>query len=349
MHRARLVALTPARLAALILALLAVLLPPAPAAWAAGDGEVVLAFVGDVMPGPWLTRRGTDHPWRHVAPLLRSADIAVGNLETAVGTGGAPVPDKQFHFRIRPDALAGAAGAGVDVFSLANNHTGDYGPRLLTETVRLVRSAGIHPAGAGADAAEAYAPAILKAGGLSVALLAFSRVVPHESWVAAPFRPGVANGWDVAACLEAVRRAHTEADLVVVLVHWGTELEERPRAADVSFARQLQEHGAAVVVGHHPHVLQGLDFRGGKLVAYSLGNFLFPDSGKPLPRETAVLEVTAGRDGVRSARVLPHLIQGGHPQSAPAAVRRQILGRLNSLSGRWNTSVRSDGSVEAEP
>jgi len=315
------------------------------------DPEIRLAFVGDILLGGELDGiiqyRGVDYPWVHAAPILRQADLAIGNLETAVSRRGTPSPDKQFTFRSRPETLAGAARAGMDVLSLANNHALDYGRDALLDTIANVRAAGMHPVGAGKDLAEAFSPALFEVRGLKVAVLGFTRVIPFATWVAGQKQPGLAAGWEPEPVLAAVTDASTRADVVVVLFHWGEEVKDIPRASDMELARQLIDAGATVIVGHHPHVLQGIDLRGSGLIAYSLGNFIFTSVSRPLNQETGILAVTVTRGGVKSARFHPMYISQGQPRPADAKTARRIQERLDRLSVRWQTRVADDFTISA--
>lgn len=326
---------------------------PAPAPEPEPEPVVRLAFVGDILPGGslagLLAQRGADYPWQHVAPLLQQADLAIGNLETAVSTRGTPEPDKQFTFRSHPDTLGGAARAGIDVLSLANNHSLDYGPQALLDTIAHLKQAGIHPVGAGSDLAEAARPLIVEVRSLRLAFLAFSRVIPATHWVAWEGHPGTAPGWDPEVVLEAVRRARQEADAVIVLLHWGEEVQDEPRPADVTLAHQLRESGATLVVGHHPHILQRIDWRDNRLVAYSLGNFIFPAVPRRLNQETGILQVTLNSTGVTEARFTPFYIREGQPQPVSADDERRIMERLDRLSRRCGTRVEPDGALAPSP
>ncbi|MDF2630077.1 MAG: hypothetical protein K0R39_3908 [Symbiobacteriaceae bacterium] len=309
-------------------------------------GEVTLAFVGDILlTDTVLAGRGADYPWARVAPQLGQADLAIGNLETAVSTRGAAVPNKQFTFRSPPSALAGAARAGIDVLSLANNHTGDYGPDALLDTIEHVRAAGIRPVGAGKDLDAAARPVIVDVRGRRLAILAFTRVIPEAGWVAGYRHPGLNPGWDPRPVLAAIREARAKADAVIVLMHWGEEMKDRPRPPDTELADAMIAAGATVVVGHHPHVLQGVRWQGQSLVAYSLGNFIFSSSANPLGRQSALLTVRLGARGVTGARLTPLTIVAGQPRPAPAKEAKAILDRLRQLSAP--THVTATGKVTA--
>jgi len=275
---------------------------------------LVLDAVGDItfgeQVGPTLASRGAAYPWAGVAGELRSADLTVGNLESSVSTRGI-AQIKKYTFRGSPEVLHPLAHlAGFDALTLANNHSGDFGGEALLDTVRHVRAAGIQPFGAGADRRRAGLPAIVAAGGLKVAFLGYSDVNPL-GFTAGAASPGTAKA-DVLEIADRVRAARRRADVVACFFHWGVELEARPDARQQQFATACLSGGARVVLGSHPHVLGPLSRPGPRsVVAWTLGNFVFPSSG--ITARTAILQVRLGSDGVRGARLLPVRIDGFRP------------------------------------
>ena len=278
---------------------------------------VMLEAVGDItfgeQVGPAIADYGAAYPWRYVAPTLRRADIAVGNLETSVSERGTAAV-KQYTFRGVPSALKPLHTlAGFDVLTLANNHTVDFGKDALLDTVRAVHAAGILSIGAGATSVQARRPAILVEGGLRVALLGYSDVNPL-GFSATSSSPGTAKA-DVAAIDADVRAARRRADVVVCFFHWGTELHPDPDARQGMLADACVRSGASVVLGAHPHVLGPvLRPTPRTLVAWTLGNFVFPSSG--VTARTAILRVELGAGGVSGYRMLPVLIDGFRPRLA---------------------------------
>jgi poly-gamma-glutamate capsule biosynthesis protein CapA/YwtB (metallophosphatase superfamily) len=262
-----------------------------------------LAAVGDVTfggtVGDMIRRYGPRYPWLRVARVLRRADVAVANLETAVSNRGAPVPGKQYTFRGPPRALrAMAKFAGVDVASLANNHSLDYGRVAFADTRRHARRFGLATIGGGRNLARARRTAVLDLGGLRVAFLGFSDVRP-PGFDAGPSRSGTTPAFPDLIAAD-VRRARKRFDLVVVYFHWGVERVFTPNARQRWLAGIALRSGAKVVLGAHPHVLQPRERRGArrrKLVAWSLGNFVFTGSSE-VTRQTGILQVKLGRRGV---------------------------------------------------
>jgi hypothetical protein len=277
--------------------------------------DVTLAAVGDVNlgngPALVMRQRGLRYPWTGVAPMLRRSDIAFGNLECAVSTRGSPVP-KQFNFRGRPAALRVVARyAGFDVLNLANNHTGDFGTVALLDTVRYVRRFGMVPVGAGRSLAAAARPRVIERLGLRVAFVGFSNILP-ASFFAGPGRAGT-QAATPAAIRHGVRRARRRADVVVATFHWGVERAPREDARQRAFASVALRAGATAVIGAHPHVLQPIRRIGRRLVAYSLGNFVF-SAASPATTRTGILRLRLSARGVEGTRLASAAIEGTRPR-----------------------------------
>lgn len=289
-------------------------------------GRLVVHHVGDVSLDPdyhpTLRPLGYDAVWDGVRDTFAQADLVLANLECAPTRDGVPQP-KQFVFRCELDALPAMREAGVDVVSLANNHSGDYGVPAMVESVGNVEAAGIVAVGVGADEAEAYTPRIVEVAGWRVAILGFGGVVPEPSWTARGDLPGQATGYDAVRMAEAVAVARDDADLVIATVHWGAEGALEPRAEDVVKAEAMIAAGADVVFGHHAHRLQPLEEVDGAPVFWNLGNFVWPRLSQA-GATTAVAEWIIDPDGTVTACLLPTEIDDrGIP--APTGAPRECL------------------------
>lgn len=276
------------------------------------DGPpVVIALAGDVHGEPPIdgVLRGGGNPVEAIASLLQDADIAVVNIETAIATGGTPA-NKQFTFRADPLLAPALADAGVDVGSLANNHALDFGVEAAAETAERLSVVGVAPVGFGADAEEAYAPALFEVRGRTVAVVGLSRVLPTVSWAATTGGPGAASAYDVGRAADAVRAAAALAEHVVVTIHWGRQLETCPNPDQLALADALVAAGADVIAGHHAHVLQGVERRDdGALVAWGLGNFVFYARTRAT-RSTGILTVELDDGRALGASWHPATIDG---------------------------------------
>jgi poly-gamma-glutamate synthesis protein (capsule biosynthesis protein) len=224
-----------------------------------------------------------------VADVFQHADFGFVNLETPVAPAHSR-GSKPFLFDA-PIALIDALKAnGIKMVSFANNHVMDQGWAGFAETREHLREQGLLFVGSGDTAQQAWQPVIVEANGIKVGWLGMTRwlnggrnpdkdELPHVNFFPYPGESGGAPGMDEAGALEAIRQARLKCDLLVVSIHWGTEYAPAPRPEDVETAHKMLEAGAAVIVGHHPHVLQPVEtYRTADgrdaVIFYSLGNFL---------------------------------------------------------------------------
>lgn len=271
-----------------------------------------LTVVGDLM----LTR-GVPDAAAALAPMqarLAGADITVGNLESTLSKAGSPTQGGD-SFGAGPEVLRPLREAGFDAISLANNHTGDFGDRALTETVEAVSGAGIVPFGAGRDLDAAARPAVVERAGITFAFLGFNaigetpratRSDPGAFSVRMPPRTGPLVDADLRRVEREVRAAEKVADVVVVLPHWGTQYTHRPEAIQRHVARRLVAAGADLVAGGHPHWVQPLERVGGVPVIHSLGNFVFDMDFMSQTMEGVVLEATFRGATLEDLNLVPY-------------------------------------------
>lgn len=216
-------------------------------------------------------REGFDAPFVALAPTLRAADVGFANLESPVGEPGWVRPERSSEFWQDAEVVPALVRAGVRVVSLANNHVMDCGERGLARTIEACREAGLLTIGGGRTLDEARAPAWTEIAGRRVAWLAAGSSTRDAAGVTTP---GIAPLETAALCAD-VRRIRPQADVVVVSVHWGSMYVDFPPPRVLQTARALAEAGVDVVLGHHPHVLQGARREGRTLVLYSLGDAVF--------------------------------------------------------------------------
>ena len=287
------------------------------AASAARARTVTIAFGGDIhFEGPLASKLARDPATvlAPVAPLLRRADVAIANLETAITERGSAVP-KDYNFRAPASALAALQSAGIDAASMANNHGMDFGPVGLTDSLAAGIAGHFPLIGIGRNDTEAFRPYRVVVRGQRIAVIAATDVIDNaliRSWTAGPRQAGLASAKDVPRITRAVREARTTADTVVVYLHWGVQGSRCPSAAQRNLADALIKAGADVVVGTHAHALQGAGRSGGAFVAYGLGNFAFyTRSG--LGAQTGVLTLRITGRHVDSYVWSPAVIRSGVP------------------------------------
>ncbi len=313
--------------------------------------RTTLVVTGDVM-----LVRGVPDPAAALAPmrrLLRSADLTVGNLESTLSRAGAPTQGGD-SFGGTPALLGPLRDAGFDALSLANNHTGDHGEGALVATVDRLGRSPIRGFGAGRDLAAASRPAYLERNGVRFAFVGFNAIgetpqatsgTPGALSVRMPPRTGPLVRSDLAHLARVVRTAQRRADVVVVLPHWGTQYTHRPEPVQRRVARRLVAAGADLVVGGHPHWVQGVDLVDGVPVAHSLGNFVFDMDFMEQTLEGVVLVTTWRGADLESLRLVPYRmdpvafaprrLRGDAAADVLADVRSTSTGPFRDRVGRW--------------
>ncbi len=313
-------------------------------ATATPSGSVTIAAVGDIMLARRITtlmdEHGAIYPFERVLPLLQNADLTIANSEGSfTERGGAQV--KAYTFRVPPRFASGLAQAGIDAVSLGNNHTADYGPDGVQDTIAALDAAGVKHAGAGMNDTQARQPALLDARGLRIAFLSYTDIM--ENTFAGPDSAGVALATPDAIAA-GVRAAKSQADVVIVALHSGVEYTDAPQPDQQQLAHAAIDAGALIVLGHHPHTLQGWSRYNRGLIIYSLGNFVFDLDNGDLANlgarafQTAVVYITFDAHSVQSVRAEPVMIDPNEYRPRPAtaeeaAAINQRMDMLNSIAG----------------
>jgi poly-gamma-glutamate synthesis protein (capsule biosynthesis protein) len=311
---------------------------------------ISIIAVGDMLfdagPRHLIAARGGAAPLAKVASVLRSADLTIANLETTLSNRGIAVTDKpaSLIFNGDPRGILSLTTAGIDIVSQGNNHAMDHGAIALQDTITALDKAGIRHTGAGMDKADAWAPVYMNVRGHKVAYIAATQIVPAH-FAPTATTAGVAIGRPISRVVVAVRAARKKADIVIVAVHWGIEQSYTADAAQKAGARALIDAGADMVLSHHPHVMQGIEFYKGKIIAYSLGNFLFPYKTTE-GRKSFILRFDYGPKGVANATAVPvYLGAWGAPVVQTGSTARSILGKLAAISKPFGTHIAIRNSI----
>ncbi|MGE8077700.1 CapA family protein [Peribacillus loiseleuriae] len=306
---------------------------------------ITVTFTGDVLldrsVGQLIKENGVDYPFMQVGETLRNADITAINLETSVSTRGTPT-DKQFTFRSDPKTLQGVVNAGVDVVSLANNHTLDYGMDALRDTFDHLKSYNIAYTGAGNNEEEAFSTYYKEVNGKKIAIIGMSRVLPEVSWAAKGDKPGIANAYQNEPMMTYVKKAAEQSDYLMVMIHWNRERQDYPESYAREMGKAFIDAGASAVIGSHSHSLMGIEEYKGCPIYYSLGNFIFTDSASPKGSETMIVQVTLD-NGEISSSLKPAKIVKGQPQFMDESYNQAIISKLNQLS--YNVKIDGKGAV----
>jgi Bacterial capsule synthesis protein PGA_cap len=237
--------------------------------------------------------------------LISSADIAVANFEN-------PAPDQStYHtsgtrFTADPRLIPGLVDAGIDYVSIANNHIGDAGDLGILQTIANLKKNGLKYSGAGKDLAAARKPAILKAGGTTVAILGYDAIA--KGYFAGPDETGSSQLSLKRATTDIARARAAGADLVIVFPHWGIEYRNKPFEAQQQLARSIIDAGADMIIGNHAHWIGAVEIYKGKPIWYALGNFVFDQTWSEPTMEGLTLELTFQGAELRQIRMRPHVI-----------------------------------------
>lgn len=317
-----------------------------------GDSEknsVTISLAGDVLLADSVARQidvhGVDYPWESVKSIFLSSDLSLVNLECTVGTIGEP-QDKEYTYRAEPETLEGLVNAGIDGVSLGNNHSLDFGRECFVQTLDYLEEYNIKYTGGGRNIKALMEPAIWEINNIKIGFISFSRVTPSVDWYATENRAGIANGYDSNAknMLEIVEKAKEKVDFLIVSLHWGIQLADYPREIDVNIAKKLIDSGADCIMGHHPHVLQGIEFYNNRPIIYSLGNFAFA-TRKGRTSQTMVFNMEINKEGILNTSIVPASIIGSRPIISEDEDREEIINLINNLSADWGTVVSEDGSI----
>ncbi|HEY0448232.1 CapA family protein [Actinophytocola sp.] len=340
-----------------------------------------LAAVGDLVPSRRLPAE-LSTGFKATADYLSTADVTFGDLEIPLSTGGAP-REKWITFRASPDLAEDLAGLRFDVLSLANNHSLDYGPEALFDTMRELDAVEVRHLGAGRDLAASGEPVVIDVNGVSVGFLAWSCLLPTGA-AASDTRPGLAplhvhtayeldaylvmeepgnppvvrtriDEADLARAVESITALRDEVDFLVVSVHWGYGAGENLAEYQRPLGHAIVDAGADVVLGNHVHAIHGVEVYRGKAILYSPGNFIAQQPREGLSEGAIAILDEMSRDGYLAwldvapgggytLRLVP--VTGnadGLPEVVDGPDWERIAERIERLSARLGTPVSRDG------
>ncbi|NLW40287.1 MAG: CapA family protein [Tissierellia bacterium] len=326
------------------------LLIPFSTAYGMEDDIVIISLAGDVMLDgsvrKVIDRYGYSYPWEGVEHYFRNSHLSVINLETSITDRGTIWPDKEYNFRSSYKNLDAMKKAGINIATLANNHVLDYGYDGLLDTLMYLEKSGIQYAGAGRNKEEALKGSIVEINGLKVGIIAFSRVIPHVDWYATNKRPGLVGAYDghTHDMMKRIDDLKREVDILILSIHWGKERSSYPRAEEIAVAKKAIDRGVDIVMGHHPHVLQGIEIYKDKPIFYSLGNFVFGGSDN-LTRTTMIGQVAIKGKKVHRVEIIPCYITDGKPTPLKGNERNQVIQYIRELSNPFKTNISDHGII----
>lgn len=305
-------------------------------AWERAGGEKAEADI--LIAGDWAPIRGfsdtilqaPEAVYGDLLPVLRDSDLRVANLECPLTDEDTPVHKSGAVLKGIPGHIHGLTAVPFEAVSLGNNHVFDYGTDAFVRTRELLDQNGIGSTGAGLSLDEAIKPLRLTVNGVSIGLISFSE--GEDLTAAADGKPGVV-GWEVARVIDLIREIRTGVHVVIVICHGGVEYIPFPPPYLADALQRIAAAGADLVIGHHPHVPQGVQILDGVPICYSLGNFVFFQPTDLQYRKIGYL-VKAGvaTDGVRRIRIIPYEIGPERLSLLKGDKLRRMLKRLHALS-----------------
>lgn len=279
---------------------------------------------------------------KDLVDIMNSVDVMMINQEFPFSTRGTKMEDKQYTFRVNPNRVNIFPEMGIDIVTLANNHTLDFGTDALLDTIDTLDNAKIKHVGAGKNLEEAKLTKSFEINDKKIAFLGASRVIPVYEWNAMKEQPGLFTTYDPTLLLEEIKIAKNNNDIVVVYVHWGIERAQYPKDYQRNLGKQYIDAGADIIIGSHPHVLQGIEYYKGKPIVYSLGNFIFGSSNF----STMLLKAEINTDNEITLSLIPCQSMNGYTIRKDKKQWKEFNKYMEQIS--FNAIIDEDGFVKSK-
>jgi len=277
--------------------------------------------------GTKISQFGSKYIFEDVKSLLKNSDIVFGNLETVISKKKSKNNDIFSNsLRGTPESVEGLLYSGFNFLNLANNHTMGHGEEAFNETVQILQSNGINCLGLSKDSNN---PLFFEKDGLKIGFLAYS-LRPEES----SSEPLYSSG-NKRKIIDEISALRPNVDYIIISLHWGDEFVNKPSKEQIHLSHELIDSGADVLLGHHSHVLQGVEEYNNGIIAYSLGNFVF-DMWQFRCRTTAILSIELTRDNI-AFKLLPVFIDSNY---RPRLVRGNRRKRFEEYFKKLNNKAR---------
>ena len=303
--------------------------------------------------GDYIDQNGGASAMANISDFLAQADVTIANVESPLSKDESePITDKDVYIIGKPSAIESIENSGIDLASLANNHIMDYGKPALEDTLKALDGAGVLHAGAGLTENEAAKMAEMEVDGVSIAFFSWTDIVP-DYFLAFGDEPGVVSArMNMADACKRVSEAKATHDIVIVAMHWGVEYEDYiTDYLQSEPAHQLVDAGADVILGNHPHVIEGIEFYKGALIAYAHGNCVFWQKYDHT-HESYLLSFDMTDEGVKNVVATPLYLDDkyGIPDFATGSQAQETLSHLEQISEGMNTAFDiRDGKAYITP
>ncbi|HET9485849.1 MAG TPA: CapA family protein [Chryseosolibacter sp.] len=317
------------------------------------NDSLTIGLAGDVMIGRTIDKvidqKGHNYPWGNLLPVMNGTDLNVINLETTL-TNSNRKADKTFNFKASPDKVQSLLNANISVANLANNHILDFANEGMFETIQTLDKAAILHVGAGENEKEAAAPAIIMKKGLRIGVLGITDNEP--SWKAES-GPGtnylnLEDPRDAERILQSITSLRKKTDVIILSIHWGPNMRDRPTREFIDFAHEAVNHGAKVIHGHSAHILQGIEIYNDSLILYDTGDFVDDYRVDSILRNdlSAYFALNIDGSGLIHLRITPTVIQECQVNRASKTDNDWVLQRIRQLSAPFGTHIDEDGKAD---
>ena len=306
-------------------------------------GSLSIGITGDIMLGrrvnEVITKEGYLYPWGNMIRLLRGTDLNIVNLETTLTTSTSRVK-KTYNFKADPDRVQSLIMAKTDVCNIANNHILDFDVEGLFETMDTLENADILYTGAGRNIYKAREPVVVTKNAVIVGIIGCTDNEP--GWNAGETRPGTfyVNVKKPEQLIAEIKSLRPLVDILILTIHWGPNMRQKPTQAFVRFARSMIDAGVDIFHGHSAHVFQGIEVYKKKLILYDTGGFVDDYNGNP-PHNTDqsfFYIVKTDQKGIVELELVPVLISNMQVNLATGLEHKQIVNRIKKLSEDFNTA-----------
>ncbi len=312
---------------------------------------ITIGFAGDIMIGRLvnevISQKGYSYPWGDVLPLLQRTDLNIINLETTLTTSTDRLP-KTFNYKASPDRVKTLQEARIDIVNLANNHIRDFGDIGLLETIKTLDAAGIKHVGAGKNIDEAHKPVIITKNNVKIGIVGYTDNEP--GWQAQENKSGTnyIKVGDIDKIHRYITPLHDKVDLLIVSIHWGPNMRERPTEEFINFAHAMIDAGVDIIHGHSAHIFQGIEIYKNKIIMYDTGDFVDDYMVDPILRNdwSFFYQVMVDKKGIKHVRLIPVIINNMQVNMAQGTEKSSIIKRMQKLSEVFGTRISDDGVIK---
>lgn len=312
--------------------------------------NVTIGFMGDVMLGrlvnETIAKKGYGYIWGNLLEELQKNEINIINLEMALTHSNIKVP-KIFNFKASPDRANILRLGNITLVNNANNHILDYGPTGLIETLDTLDKFKIKHVGAGLNEREARKPVIINKNGIKIGIVGATDNEP--TWKADKNKLGT-NYVDISkpqSLIKDIINLRQKVDIVILSIHWGPNMMQRPSADFVKFAHQLIDNGLDILHGHSAHVFQGIEIYKNKLIMYDTGDFIddYAIDQQLKNNQSFLFNVRINKNGIEKLELIPVVISNMQVNKAINKEKKDIINKMQKLSSEFKTNINDSGII----